>query len=249
MPILVHVRLSGSGPWQSNPRHLHQLLCRWLDADSRRPATRTPAHHAGQKPWAAGPARPTRDGAVLSVRLLDDALLPVLIARAAPGRPVTFGSPSRGVTWHGRVSGLARRLNVDWAWITAPPPPATTGWRFRLLTPATFIRKQRYHTTLTPTTVLSGLSARWLACPAAPPPPALPEDSYQLSATTVTIPQPFDLDSMPSSALAGRFTVTTSTEHACHALGQLARFAALAGIGAKTAYGYGAATVRPLLTP
>lgn len=267
MPSTWEVTLAGPADTAIPLTAPHAVISRWLDDPYSRPGTRTTApaqsdHGAPVKKWACGPPRVVTGrnggaGVALQVRLLDDGLATRLDAAAQPGAAVRLGAS------HYQVSDPARRT-AQATWQELRYWPGTRAWQVLFVTPACARRRNRASPLLAPDTLARGLADRWKRLDPATAPeltwrgtgPVWVSDLEGHSEVQV-LSRRADREAGPAreeeviSGFTGRVRYVcdhgTDTEAAC--FGALLAFAAFAGAGSHTAYGFGTMIPAPTWQP
>lgn len=249
----------------------HAVISGWLDDPPSKPGAPTAAgrqsEHSDQvKKWACGSPRAitgddtrtgTGSGIEVQVRLLDDALTARLQAAIPAGTTVQLG------TGHYQVCGPAQMI-AQATWPELRRWPGTRAWQVRFLTPACARRRNRASPLLAPDTLARGLAKRWqLLDPTTAPQltwrgagPIWVSDLDGHSEVKI-LSRRAHQDSGPPhqeeiiSGFTGRVRYVcdggTATEAAC--FDALLAFAAFAGAGAHTAYGFGTIAPEPTWQP
>jgi len=125
---------------QPQRRVLHATLSRWLDTD----------HHAKAKPWSWS-MRPTSDGHVIDIGLVDDALAEPLMTGFEHYRRHGRGQAS--------AASLAQIEAVTWERLARGA--AARAWTVRFASPVTFRRGDRFLPWPAPSSVFGSLRATW----------------------------------------------------------------------------------------
>jgi CRISPR-associated endoribonuclease Cas6 len=198
-------------------------------------------HAAARRPWALSPpqqvddlGRGERDRVLLEVRLLDDRLGDRLLRSCRPGTPVRFGR------WPLAVAGEPELLeHADWGALGRGT--SERAWLLRVISPATFRSRNRTSPWADPVAVARGLHQRWqLLHPSTAP------DAVDGGARSVWVSD-FDgrsevtrLRGQVVSGFVGRLRYVADGPRAeAEAFSALMGFAAFAGIGSHTTYGFG----------
>ncbi len=211
------------------------------------------------KKWACGPFRavpagPAGAGIAVQVRLLDDSLADRLQAATTPGATVRLGACRYRVCAPARMSAQAR-------WQELRRWPGTRAWQVRFVTPACARRRNRTSPLLAPEALARGLAERWQHLDPATA-PSLPwrgagpvwvsdldgHSEVQILSRRLNRPGQQSREEEIISGFTGRVRYVcdqgSDAEAAC--FGALLAFAAFAGAGSHTAYGFG--VVAPELT-
>lgn len=266
MPSRWEVMLAGPRDGAIPLTAPHAVVSRWLDDPGPRPGA-GPACGTGSghgepvKKWACGPLRavpPGRHsaGIAVGVRLLDDSLADRLQAATAPGTTVRLGA------CHYRVS-VPPRMTAAASWRELRHWPGTRAWQVRFVTPACARRRNRAAPLVAPEALARGLADRWRRLD-----PATALDVPWLGSgpvwvsdldghTEVQILTRRRRDDHPAaddeviSGFTGRVRYVcdhgSDAEAAC--FGALMAFAAFAGAGSHTAYGFGVVVPEPTWQP
>ena len=261
MPSRWEVALAGPADAGVPLAAPHAVVSGWLDdrGPSPRDLQAGRSGHADQaKKWAFGPLTGGRDGIVMRIRLLDDALGDRLTASTAPGTDVRLGSR------HYRVRAPARLVQqVTWADLRALP--VRRAWQVRFASPACVRRRNRAAPLLSPDALASGLAERWrlLDPPTAPALPWLPgpgpvwvsdldgRTEVQIVSRSVRQDGIQERREEVISGFAGRvrYVCDHGTDAEAAAFGALLAFASFAGAGSHTAYGFGVVVPEPTWQP
>lgn len=220
------------------------------------------AHAAAARAWACGPLRTGlaetgRAVAVLEVRLLDDTLAGRLVRAARPGRAVRLGAGEYQVAGPARETGRA-------SWADLRSWSGERAWQVRFVTPVCLRRGNRTAPWPAPESVARGLAERWrLLDPAtAPPPPGRGASSVWVS-DIEGHSEAHILSRRAGGGGQARFTeevisgftgrIRYVCDHGSEAeaadFGALLAFAAYAGAGSHTTYGFGVARPEPTWQP
>jgi len=242
----------------------HAVVSGWLD--DRPPCPREgqagrSGHGDQVKKWAFGPLRALpggREGIVMQVRLLDDALEDRLLASTAPGTAVRLGSG------YYQVCALARLVERA-AWADLRTPPGARAWQVRFASPACVRRRNRAAPLLDPDALALGLAERWrlLDPPTAPALPWRPgtgpvwvsdldgHTEVQLLPRTVRRDGRQERREEVISGFIGRvrYVCDHGSDADAAAFGALLAFASFAGAGSHTAYGFGVTIPEPTWQP
>jgi hypothetical protein len=236
----------------------------WLDdrpqASAARPGVQS-AHSAAARPWACGPLRTclTEAGgtvAVLEVRLLDDALAGRLGRAVRPGRAVRLGAGEYQVAVPAREAGRA-------SWADLRRWGGERAWQLRFVTPVCLRRGNRTSPWPAPESVARGLAERWqrLDPATAPPPERGPSavwvsdieghsEAHILSRRGRRDGQ-WQVTEEVISGFTGRirYVCDHGNETEAADFGALLAFAAYAGAGSHTTYGFGVVCPEPTWQP
>jgi CRISPR-associated endoribonuclease Cas6 len=194
---------------------------------------------------------------ILQVRLLDDALAGRLARAVRPGRPVRLG------TGEYQIAGPVRETDRA-AWPDLRRWSGERAWQVRFITPVCLRRGNRTSPWPAPESVARGLAERWqrLDPATAPPPPARGTGPVWVS----------DIDGRSEahiltrrakrggrwlftdeviSGFAGRIRYVSDhgAETEAADFGALMAFAAYAGAGSHTTYGFGVLCPEPTWQP
>ena len=267
MPSTWEVTLAGLADAAIPLTAPHAVISRWLDDPAQRPGTSPAAmsrsEHSDQvKKWACGPPRAlpgngTGSGIALQVRLLDDGLAARLHAATAPGALVRLGTSRYQVCEPARMTAQA-------AWPELRRWPGSRAWQVRFLTPACARRRNRTAPLLAPDTLARGLAERWQHLDPATAPglpwrgtgPVWVSDLDGHSDVQILSRRAHQDTGQPRqeeiiSGFTGRIRYVcddgTDTDAACFAA--LLAFAAFAGAGSHTAYGFGTIVPEPTWQP
>lgn len=267
MPSIWEVMLAGPADAAIPLTAPHAVISRWLDDPAPRsgtsPAGVPQSEHGGRvKKWACGPPRAipgdgTGSGIALQVRLLDDTLAARLHDAAAPGSFVRLG------TGHYQVRSPAR-MTAQARWPDLRCWPGTRAWQVRFLTPACARRRNRTSPLLAPDTLARGLADRWqqLDPATAPEPtwrgtgPVWVSDIDGHSEVQVLSRRAHRDGGPPRqeeiiSGFTGRirYVCDDGTDTDAASFSALLAFAAFAGAGSHTAYGFGTVVPEPTWQP
>jgi CRISPR-associated endoribonuclease Cas6 len=194
----------------------------------------------------------------MEVRLLDDTLEERLIRAACPGRAVRFGSGEYRVAAPARETGRA-------SWAELRRWSGERAWQVRFASPVCLRRGNRTSPWPAPESVARGLAERWrLLDPgtAPPPPPARGapsvwvsdiegrSEAHILSRRVRSGGRPRLVEEV-ISGFAGRirYVCDHGTEAEAANFGALLAFAAYAGTGSHTTYGFGVTCPEPTWQP
>jgi len=268
MPSIWEVVLAGRADTPIPLTAPHAVISGWLDDPTSRPGASTAfgsqSEHGGRvKKWACGPpgaitGNDTRTGAwpriVVQVRLLDDSLAARLNAATTPGTSVRLGAG------YYQVCGPAQ-ITAQATWPELRRWPGTRAWQVRFLTPACARRRNRTSPLLAPDALARGLADRWQQLDRASAPeltwrgtgPVWVSDLEGHSQVQILSRRARRGSGPPHqeeiiSGFTGRVRYVcddgTAAEAAC--FDALVAFAAFAGAGSHTAYGFG--TIAPETT-
>lgn len=267
MPSSWEVTLAGPADAAIPLAAPHAVISRWLDDPAQSGvAPGAPAHqavsrseHGGPvKRWACGPPRAVAGtGIALQIRLLDENLAGRLHAATAAGAAVRLGDGRYQVSGPARMTGQA-------AWHELRHWPGTRAWQVRFLSPACARRRDRTYPLLAPDALARGLAERWQHLHPATAPeltwrgtgPVWVSDldghsEAQILARNIRREGASVRREEVISGFTGRVRYVcdhgTDAEAACFAA--LLAFAAFAGAGSHTAYGFGAITAEPTWQP
>jgi len=222
-------------------------------------------HDDQAKKWASGPLRtlaPTAPGRAeaaiaLQVRLLDDGLADRLRAAAVPGRVVRLGADDYVITEEPRPAQHMSWHALRW-WSGA------RAWQVRFVTPVCLRSGNRTSPWPAPASVARGLAARWRQLdPQTAPPPPRPgvgpvwvsdiegHNEVQILARNVRRDSRWRLEEEVISGFIGRirYVCDRGTEDEAAAFDALMGFAAFAGAGSHTTYGFGVVQPEPTWQP
>jgi len=264
MPSRWEVTLAGPAEAAIPLTAPHAVVSGWLDDRGPGPhgAQAARSEHTGQaRKWAFGPLRAVagdRAAIVMQVRLLDDALGHRLVAATAPGTAVRLGAV------HYRVREQARQVEQT-SWQELRSWPGTRAWQVRFVSPACARRRNRAAPLLDPDSLALGLAERWrLLDPATVPAvPWLPaagpvwvsdldgHTEVQILSRTTRRDGGTARREEVISGFAGRvrYVCDHGTDAEAAAFGALLAFAAFAGAGSHTAYGFGVVAAEPTWQP
>jgi hypothetical protein len=264
MPSRWNVMLVGPGDAAIPLTAPHAVVSGWLDdpGPSRPGARARQSGHADQaKKWAFGPLRTAtahHAGIVMQIRLLDDTLGERLTAATAPGTPVRLGP------WRYHVREPARLIEQV-SWPDLRTPTAAGAWQVRFISPACTRRHNRAAPLLNPDALALGLAERWrlldpLTAPALPwlpgPGPVWVSDldghtEVQLLWRRTRRDGEWVRQEEVISGFTGRvrYVCDQGSEAERAAFDALLNFAAFAGAGSHTAYGFGVVVPEPTWQP
>ncbi len=264
MPSRWEVMLAGPAGVPIPLTAPHAVVSGWLD-DSGAAAPGAPsarsAHTDQARKWAFGPLRMATGsctGVVMQIRLLDDTLGERLMAGAAPGTAVRLGSS------HYRVCEQARPVERA-SWPELRAWPATRAWQVRFVSPACTRRRNRAAPLLLPDALALGLAERWrlLDPETAPVLPWLPgagpvwvsdldgHTEVRILSRTARRDGTWVRQEEVVSGFVGRvrYACDHGSDAEAAAFGALLAFAAFAGAGSHTAYGFGVVAAEPTWQP
>jgi CRISPR-associated endoribonuclease Cas6 len=243
----------------------------WLDdppvrgGESASGAGTRSAHAGVTRAWACGPFGAfTPDGGgpaaavtVVQVRLLDDSLADRLQRAVRPGRPVRLGACQY------QVAGPARQVSeVTWAGLRNWP--GERAWQVRFVTPVCLRRGNRTSPWPAPESVARGLAERWhrlhpATAPPLPGPGAGPvwvsdidgHSETQILTRRARSDGRREVSSEVISGFTGRirYVCDGGTDAEAAGFGALLAFAAFAGAGSHTTYGFGVVCAEPTWQP
>lgn len=219
------------------------------------------AHAAAARAWACGPLRacPAETepaAAVLEVRLLDDMLAGRLARATRPGRAVRLGAGEYRVAGPAREAGRA-------SWADLQRWSGERAWQVRFITPVCLRRGNRTAPWPAPESVARGLAERWRRLdPATAPPPGgrAPSvwvsdieghsEAHILSRRARGRGQSRFTEEVISGFTGRiRYVCDHGTETEAAEFGALLAFAAYAGVGSHTTYGFGVTCPEPTWQP
>ena len=269
MPSRWEVALAGPADAAIPLAAPQAVLSRWLDdRPARGPRGGPPqAHRSGHddqaRRWACGPLRALAltepyqagSGISLQVRLLDDGLSGRLRAAARTGQAVRLGADDYEVTDGAR---LAERVS----WQALRRWSGARAWQVRFITPACLRRGSRTSPWPAPESVARGLAERWsrLDPQTAPPPPGQGavwvsdiegHNEVQILTRNVRRDGQWRLEDEVISGFVGRirYVCDRGTNAEAEAFDALMAFAAFAGAGSHTTYGFGVMRPEPTWQP
>lgn len=237
----------------------------WLDDRPQASAARSAvqsAHSAAARAWACGPLRTclTEAGgavAVLEVRLLDDALAGRLSRAVRPGRKVRLGTGEYQVAAAARETGRA-------SWADLRRQGGDRAWQVRFVTPVCLRRGNRTSPWPAPESVARGLAERWQRLDPATAPPAPQRGLPSVWVSDIDghseahiLPRRARRDGqwrLTEEVISGftgriRYVCDHGTEAEAAEFGALLAFAAYAGAGSHTTYGFGVTRPEPTWQP
>lgn len=245
----------------------HAVVSGWLDDPPSRAAESEAgarsAHRGAARGWACGPFRavaaegPGQSAAVtvVQVRLLDDGLAGRLQEAVRPGLAVRLGAHRYQVAAPARLAGQA-----GWAELRAWS--GERAWQVRFDTPVCLRRGNRTSPWPAPESVARGLAERWqrLHPGTAPPLPGPGAGAVWVSdidgrSQAQVLTRRGRGSGRPAgevvSGFAGRvrYVCDQGTDAEASAFGALLAFAAYAGAGSHTAYGFGVVCPEPTWQP
>lgn len=269
MPSRWEVTLIGPGDAPVPLAAPQAVVSGWLD-DPPRPGPGTQAgarsaHKAATRAWACGPLRssPQRDPGdaaavtLLEVRLLDDALAGRLARACRPGRPVPLGSCDYQIAAPARETSRA-------AWADLRRWTGERAWQVRYVTPVCLRRGNRTSPWPAPESVARGLAERWRRLDPATAPPlpargAAPvwvsdiegrSEVHILTRRTERGGQRQLTDEVISGFTGRiRYVCDQGTDAEAADFSALMAFAAYAGAGSHTTYGFGVLRPEPTWQP
>jgi CRISPR-associated endoribonuclease Cas6 len=219
------------------------------------------AHSAAARAWACGPLRSglTAAGdtvAVMEVRLLDDMLAEQLVRAACLGGAVRFGQGEYRVAVPARETSRA-------SWADLRCWSGERAWQVRFASPVCLRRGNRTSPWPAPESVARGLAERWrLLHPETAPSPAHGAASLWVSdlegrseahilSRRVRKGGQSRLTEEVISGFTGRirYVCDHGTEAEAADFGALMAFAAYAGAGSHTTYGFGVTCLEPTWQP
>jgi CRISPR-associated endoribonuclease Cas6 len=254
-----------AGPQEAIPLTAPQaVVSGWLDdphASDGGPAREAAARsmHAGLKrAWACGPfgtympdgGGPAGAVTVVPVRLLDDSLVDRLRRAVRPGRSVRLGAhryqvaaparPAGQVTWEGLRQWSGERA-----------------WQVRFVTPVCLRRGNRTSPWPAPESIARGLAERWHRLhPATAPPlpgsgtgPVWVSDVDGHSETQILTRRGGRREVVSGFTGRIRYVCDQGTDAEAAGFSALIAFAAFAGAGSHTTYGFGVTCIEPTWQP
>jgi len=268
MPSQWEVRLAGPAEAPIPLTAPHAVVSGWLDDPA--PGSRADPGGAGRsghsepvKRWACGPLQAVRSSSpgssdlAVGVRLLDDTLVGRLQAATAPGTLVRLGACRY------RVRSPARLMSQA-TWQGLRCWPGSRAWQVRFVTPACTRRRSRTSPLLAPDALARGLAERWRHLDPATA-PALPwrgdgpvwvsdlDGRSEVQILSRRLPrngQSVTEDEVISGFTGRvRYVCDHGTDDEAAAFGALLAFAAFAGAGSHTAYGFGVIVPEPTWQP
>lgn len=232
MPATIHLRLRTEPGTLVHPARLHGAACALLE----RP---TSPHHLQRKPFSVWPLYATAGGTAWRLGWLADR------PARAPQPEVRFG-PARCPVLEWRTEPLS------FGELARSAPAAAA--QFRIVSPLFFSRNGRDHPLPDPVLMVRSAIERWNAC--APTPLAMPEElgravlaAVYLDAMEGETQRAQVSRSFEQNGFVGivRLAMTRRADDpARRAFGALMRFAGVAGFGAQTTHGFGAAELERL---
>ena len=265
MPSRWEVILAGPPDIPAPPAALQAVVSGWLDdrpqhsGSGSGPATRWLIRLRRGRGRAGRCARARAGGAVavLEVRLLDDALAARLGRAVRPGRAVRLGEGEYRIAAPARETGRASWADLRrWA--------GERAWQVRFLTPVCLRRGNRTSPWPAPESVARGLAERWqrLDPSTAPPPPARGPSPVWVSdieghSEAHILPRrdrhggQWRMTEEVISGFTGRIRYVCDHGSQAEAadFGALLAFAAYAGAGSHTTYGFGVMCPEPTWQP
>jgi CRISPR-associated endoribonuclease Cas6 len=229
------------------------------------PQARRSGHGDQARKWAFGPlgtstpTGPDLAGAAiwLQVRLLDDGLSERLLAAAKPGHAVRLGLHDYEITEE-------PRLTEQVSWQALRRWPGARAWQVRFVTPVCLRRGNRTSPWPAPESVARGLAERWhrldpQTAPPAPGPGAGPvwvsdiegHNEVQTLTRNIRRDHGWRLEDEVISGFVGRirYVCDRGTDAEAAAFDALMAFAAFAGVGSHTTYGFGVVHSEPTWQP
>ncbi|HET9894386.1 MAG TPA: CRISPR system precrRNA processing endoribonuclease RAMP protein Cas6 [Streptosporangiaceae bacterium] len=259
MPSRWAVNLAGPSDAPVPLAAPHAVVSRWLDdppggQGDGAAASRRSGHGDQARKWAAGPMCAPVFG--LEVRLLDDALASRLRSATRAGTPVRLGT-----AWFEVAE--PPRLLAQSSWQELRQWPGTRAWQLRCLTPACFRRGNRTSPWPAPESVARGLADRWrlLHPGTAPAVPAAGsvwvsdlDGRSQVQTLTRNNRRPGGGRPSGEEVISGftgriRYACDQGTDEHAAAFNALLAFAAYAGVGSHTTYGFGIIQPEPTWQP
>jgi CRISPR-associated endoribonuclease Cas6 len=260
MPSRWEIILTGPAGAEIPPTAPQAVVSSWLDD----PPSRSPegagsegmrsTHSAVVRGWACGPfstasaASPDSAEAAITmqVRLLDDSLEDRLLDAARPGRRIRLGTSRYLVT---SPATLASRTE----WADLHDRTLDRAWQVRFDTPACFRRGNRTSPWPAPESVARSLAERWQRLHPATAPPSPGPGSGQVWISDIDGHSQVQLlvrHSRHSGQKAAREVVSgfvgriryvcdRGSDAEASIFGALLSFAAYAGVGSHTTYGFG----------
>lgn len=223
-------------------------------------AARSP-HDAAARSWACGPLRAALTEAgttvtVLEVRLLDDGLAERLVRAACPGRPVRLGAGDYLVAAPPRETSRA-------SWAELQGWQGERAWQVRFATPVCLRRGNRTTPWPAPESIARGLAERWQRLdPASAPPPVRGVTSVWVSdieghSEAVILSRKMrgvGQTRVTEEVVCGfvgriRYVCDHGTDEEAACFSALLAFAAYAGAGSHTTYGFGTLCPEPTWQP
>jgi CRISPR-associated endoribonuclease Cas6 len=270
MPSRWEVALTGPRAVPVPLAALQAVVSGWLDDPPRGHGPGSEAGvrsaHVGQaRAWACGPLQACPPGdrggagavAVLQVRLLDDGLAGRLARAVRPGRPVRLGAGEYHVLGPARETGRA-------GWADLRRWPGDRAWQVRFVTPVCVRRGNRTSPWPAPESVARGLAERWqrldpATAPPLPGPGAGPvwvsdiEGHSEAHILTRSAKRGgrWEFTDEVISGFTGRirYVCDRGTQTEAADFGALLAFAAYAGAGSHTTYGFGVICPEPTWQP
>jgi CRISPR-associated endoribonuclease Cas6 len=249
----------------------HAVVSGWLDdppaghAAGRPGQARRSGHEDQARKWACGPMRAVPASGpghavaliALQVRLLDDSLADRLSAAIVAGARVRLGARHFEVT-----QPLA--LVEQASWQALRHWPGTRAWQLRFVTPACFRHGNRTSPWPAPEAVARGLADRWRRLdPGTAPPTGAPgpgtiwvsdlDGRNEVQALTRKVRR--DGGWQPREEIISgytgriRYACDQGADDDAAAFHALMSFAAYAGVGAHTTYGFGVVCPEPTWQP
>ena len=220
------------------------------------------AHADPARAWACGPLQTSPLGelgamTILHVRLLDDGLADRLAGAIRPGRSVRLGTHEYKVAASPRETGRA-------AWPDLRSWSGERAWQVRFVTPVCLRRGNRTSPWPAPDSVARGLAERWRRLDPATA-PSLPargggsvwvsdidghSEAHILTRRAKRHGQRLTTDEVISGFTGRiRYVCDGGTETEAADFGALMAFAAFAGAGSHTTYGFGVICPEPTWQP
>lgn len=231
------------------------VLAGWLDDPSNPQPEHSPVatpvapHAAAGRPWALSPPQPLLAngdplGVLLEVRVLDDALSNRLLEASRPGRRVRLGHS------HLVVATAPQRLERT-TWEAMTEWSGQRAWQLAMLSPTAFRNGNRTSPWPAPEPVARGLLQRWQAL--------RPDMAPRIDDSLVRGMWVSDVDGRNEvvplngkvvSGFVGRLRyVCDGSDAEAAAFHALMSFAAYAGVGSHTTYGFGTVAPEPTWQP
>ena len=233
MPSRWEIPLPGADPAGIRVEHLHAAISTWFDDDDDQ-------HHRPIKPYSVSPPRPSANGVVVEIGLLDDALEARLQSTAGPGSRIRLGRQSLTIP-----TGVQQVATVPWDDLSVAH--GAHAWCLRFVTPLTFRRGNRFTPLPAPTPILGSLRRSWNAF--APPELAV---SLDLSSDPVWVTdidghnEVMNVNGRTVSGFLGRLRMEGEAgADYVHAVSRIVTLAPFAGVGAYTTRCFGVTRVEP----
>jgi len=270
MPSRWEVALTGPLDTPVPLGAVQAVVSGWLDDPSQGheagSAARIRSAHVGPvRPWACGPLQVRSPGgldetapvAILQVRLLDDKLADRLAHAICPGSPVRLGKGEYQIAAPVHEVGRA-------TWPDLRRWSGERAWQVRFVTPVCLRRGNRTSPLPTPESIARGLAERWQRLNPATAPPVSGPGTAQVWVS--------DIDGLSGAQIltrrakhGGRWRFTDEvisgftgriryvcdhgTDTDAANFGALMAFAAFAGAGSHTTYGFGVVCPEPTWQP